>query len=153
MEKILKLDLLDKGHFFEPYNKNVVSRSLIDYMIDIARRYKKDVSIKIVINKEKLGDIDCESLIRDGLNFEYKNCLRKYNRNNWLQLLYIFLGIMVLLLTMISGVNELVRQILVITGWVLIWTACEVEFITDLENRSKRKTIKKLLNAKYVEEK
>lgn len=149
MKKVLNIDIFDEESLYEPYNKQMVSRSLIDYMINVTNSFPKKAEIEVVVNSRVGKKEDCEKLIKDGLKREHNIYLRKYRNNNWLQVIYIIGGVLILLLSMFPDENELIKEVLIIAGWVFIWTACEVEFITDIENRNKRKLINRLLKAKY----
>lgn len=43
MEKILQIDLESKEDLFEKYNKNIVSKELIEYIIKATPHFKKGV--------------------------------------------------------------------------------------------------------------
>ena len=76
----INVDLLDKYDLVEKYNKSVVSRNLIDYIIEQAMEYKPSSNFKIIVSKKGQIDHDSTKLIRDGLTKEFEKALKKLSR-------------------------------------------------------------------------
>ena len=53
MEKIIEINLIKKDDVFEKYNKNIISKDLINYIVDGAF-YVKNEKLKLVINNYNL---------------------------------------------------------------------------------------------------
>ena len=50
MERILSIDLNDKDDFYEKYNRNIVSKSLIFFMIEELNFIGKNDKLRVFIN-------------------------------------------------------------------------------------------------------
>lgn len=149
MEKEIVIDLVNDEDLFEKYNKSNVSEELINYVIKNTISIDLAYKIKIVINN-KTKNKDVITLIKEGLLKEYERCKREYVRNNIIQLVYLVIGILILIFSNI--ITEAVfKEIILIGGWLFIWTMAEMELFQDNSNRRRRKILKKLLVSEIVE--
>lgn len=148
MEKIIDVDLENESDLFEKYNKNIVSEELINYIIKNSIHIDNETKIKIVINT-KIKGIDIVSLIKEGLIFEYQKSIKEHERNNIIQILYLILGIFAIFLSTL--INETIfKEIILIGGWVLIWTMVEMELFQDNKNKLKRHILKRLIASEII---
>ena len=149
MEKIVEIDLVSEEDLFERYNKNIVSEDLINYIVRKTINIESEYKIKLIINNETENK-NVVSLIKDGLLKEYERCKIEYVRNNIVQLVYLVIGIIILIFSNI--ITEAVfKEIILIGGWLFIWTMAEMELFQDNSNRRRRKILKKLLVSEIVE--
>ena len=149
MEKIIQIDLYDEETLYERYNRNMVSRKLIDYIIEQAMFIGEYDTVKVLINNECKIDKNYIEMIKDGLRIEYKKKLRNRYYNNIKQLVLLLIGTLFLFMTVIIKDNFVFREVVLIIGWVPIWAAIEIELFTDAVERRKRKIIKKLLKSDF----
>lgn len=148
MEKVIDVDLESENDLYEKYNKNIVSEELINYIIKNSIHIDNETKIKIVINT-KIKGIDIVSLIKEGLIFEYQKSIKEHERNNIIQILYLILGIFAIFLSTI--INETIfKEIILIGGWVLIWTMVEMELFQDNKNKLKRHILKRLIASEII---
>jgi len=77
MEKILKIDLYEQTDFFDNYDRENVSKKLIDYMIQELIYLDKDDIVKVVINNKCGLDVNCIEMINNGLKLEYNKNFKK----------------------------------------------------------------------------
>ncbi|MDD5980408.1 MAG: hypothetical protein PUC23_04805 [bacterium] len=148
MEKIIYVDLENESDLFEKYNKNIVSEELINYIIKNSIHIDNETKIKIVINT-KIKGIDIVSLIKEGLIFEHQKSIKEHERNNIIQILYLILGIFAIFLSTL--INETIfKEIILIGGWVLIWTMVEMELFQDNKNKLKRHILKRLIASEII---
>ena len=146
MEKIIEIDLYDEDDFYERYNRKKVSKSLINYLIDETKSNLKKEKIKIIVNSFLDKNIDCKSFIIEGIKDEYNKSYKKQFYISTNQFFYLILGIIVIFIsTLISA--QVIREVVLICGWVLIWAMAELEIFSDTEGRKRRKILKKLLNS------
>ena len=150
MEKIIEIDLLDSENFFEQYNRKKVSRNLIDYLISEGDNIKFDDTVKIIINDSMGENIDCIKLIKEGLKQEYDMNYRRHQRICLKQVIYLLFGILFLFLS--TRINlDIFKEVIVILGWVLIWSMFELEIFSDVDSKKRRKTLKKILDSEFIE--
>jgi len=152
MEKILKIDLLNKNDLVEKYNKGIVSKELIKYMIESTPCFGRGDTIKIVINN-RIKDLDeCTSFIIEGLKNEYDDNIFKYYRNNLMQIGLLIAGVIAIFISTLVDAT-IIKELVLIGGWVLIWEMVESEIFEDINNRKKIRILRKLLNSEIVENK
>ena len=81
---------------------------------------------------------------------EYNNNIFNYHRNGFKQFSFLILGIITLLIsTLING--SILKEVVSIGGWVLIWEMVESEIFDDMSNKTQRRILEKLLNSEIVE--
>lgn len=148
MEKILEIDLMNNDDLFDKYNKKNICKELLDYMIESTPRFRKDDKLKIIIYNGI--DKECVPFIMDGLKKEYEKSISRHYRNNWVQLIYLVAGVLLLFFSTLIE-KTLFKEIVLIGGWVFIWAMVELEIFTDINGRKKRRILKRLLNSEVIE--
>ena len=149
MEKIIEADILDLDDFFEKYNKELVSRDLINFILENTKDSLDSDKITIVLNKKihkKLGDI-----LRNSFKVEYQKMVNEHFNNNKKQVIYFLIGVVMLVISRVLNDRALIEELFLIGGWVLIWQTVEIEFFKDTSNRKKRKLLKKLITSEIIE--
>ena len=149
MKKIIEVDLIDEDSLFEKFNKRQVSNELIDYIIKEVGILKQNDVITIIINNY-LNISDTKILIKNKISDEYSQTIIKYQHNIYMQLIYLIIGILSLVLSSLIKEN-IFKELILISGWVLIWEMIEIEIFSDTELKRKRKILKQLLNSEIIE--
>lgn len=149
MKRIIEVDLIDEESLFEKFNKRQVSNELIDYIIKEVGILKQSDVITIIVNNY-LSISDTKNLIKNKINDEYNKTILKYQHNIYIQLIYLIIGILSLVLSSIVKDN-IFKELILIGGWVLIWSMIEIEIFSDTELKRKRKILKQLLNSEIIE--
>lgn len=150
MEKILEIDLDKKEDLFDCYNKKKVSKELIQYIMDSIPNLKKGDTLKVVINNSIKGNIKCAELIKKALDEKYIKNEYKSHTNNVKQLSFLIMGVIALGLSSIIKFDVL-KEVVIIGAWVLLWDAVEIEIVDDIINRKKKKALQKLLSSEFIE--
>ena len=148
MEKIIEIDLLELDDLLERYNRKKVSLSLIEYIIKQTPNFKKNDNLKIIINT-KIKDIDCVSLIKEGLKEEYNNNLKKHFYNDIIQIIYLIIGVAIIFIYTLLK-QSIAKELVLISGWVFIWSVVELELFSDSESRKRRIILNKLLLSEFI---
>lgn len=150
MEKILEIDLDSTENLFECYNKKKISRDLIQYMIDATPRLKKGDTLKVVINNNMKGNIRCSELIKKALDDACARSDFRFHLTNMKQIWFLILGVIALLIASVVD-WEILKEIVIIGAWVLLWDVVEMEIVDDINNRKKKKILKKILSSEFIE--
>lgn len=153
MDKIVEVDLQSMDDLTEKYNNKVVSRDLINYIIEQAFFIKRKDNIKIIINNSVNMDSKIELLIKDGLNKEYQKTIKRHYFYNIIQLLFLIFGILFLFISTLINEPEVFKEIMLIGGWVLIWEMIDIELFSDSERMRRQSVLKKLLKSEIIENK
>ena len=150
MEKILEIDLEKKEDLFDCYNKKKVSKELIQYILDSIPKLKKGDTLKVVINNSIKGNIKCAELIKKALDENFIKNEYKSHTNNVKQLSFLIIGVIALCFSSIIKFDVL-KEVVIIGAWVLLWDAVEIEIVDDIINRKKKKALEKLLSSEFIE--
>lgn len=150
MEKIIEIDLDNEDDLFECYNKKKISRDLIQYMIDSMPRLKRNDKLKVVINNKIKGNIRCAELIKQAIDEACDRSDFRFHYTNMKQIWFLILGVIALLVASVID-GEILKEIVIIGAWVLLWDVVEMEVVDDINNRKKKRTLKKILSSEFVE--
>lgn len=146
--KNIQVDITNIENLVDTYNIYQINKDLLRYIIEKASSVEDDEEIQITIqNKTK---VDAKKLIIEGLEEALNKCKIRHNHINKMQLIYFMLGIISIFLTLFIHI-DVIDEIILIGGWVFIWSAIELEITSDYNELRKRKIIKKLLKSKMEE--
>lgn len=151
MEKIIEVNIANKEDFLDKYNKKRVTNDITDYIIRQSMYVTKKDKLKIIINKKCRLEQNCIQMIKDALNEEYNNSMKLHHSIDIKQTFLVILGMAALIFYSILREEVIWGEILLITGWVGIWEAMDLEFFDDASERRKRRTLKKLLSSEIIE--
>lgn len=149
MKKLIRIDIQNEEDIIEKYNSNIVNHNLIEYILKSSMYIRSDEEIEIIIYNKCNTKIDIKENIINGLKLEYTNTTKEYRRNNILQILLLFLGIILLFLSTLVNENFIWKEILLIGGWVPIWEMVNIELFKESKERRNKTIIKKLLNSEF----
>ena len=152
MENIVEInvDLLDKYDLVEKYNKSVVSRNLIDYIIEQAMEYKPSSDFKIIVSKKAQIDHDSTKLIREGLTKEFEKAKTFHRNENYKQILYLVIGILLIFLATRFS-NPIVIEILSVSAWVPLWEAVDLALFSEADEVAQITMLRNLINGEITE--
>ena len=146
--KNIQVDITNIENLVETYNIYQINKDLLNYIIEKASSTEDGEEIKITIqNKTK---VDAKKLIVEGLEEALNKCKIRHDHINRMQLIYFMLGIISIFLTLFIHI-DVIDEIILIGGWVFIWSAIELEITSDFNELRKRKIIKKLLKSEIEE--
>lgn len=149
MKNIIRVDLENRNDLLEKYNKNIVSRDLINYIIDNVPVFAKNETLTIVINSRIDNQKECISLIKKGLQEEYDKNVFLYRQNNLKQIVFLLIGILILLIsTVVDGM--VFKELASVGVWVMFWNMIETELFEDRNIKIKKKKLKRLLSSEIV---
>lgn len=150
MEKTIKLDITNAENLLERYNEDIINHKLIEYIINKSFYTGKNDKIKIIINNKIKTDIDIKEMIIKSLKEEYIKIEKEYYRNNFIQIVLLILGSIILFLSTLFSQNFILKEILVIGGWVPIWEVMNIELFSDFKGRRKKLIILKLIESEFI---
>lgn len=150
MERVVEIDINSKEDLFEQYNGRKISKSLINFLISTTPRFKKDDTLKVIVYNNMKNDISCAEFIKKALDAEITSNDYKFMYTNRRQIILFILGVLILALATIVDI-EIIKEIILIGAWVLLWEMVELEIDDDISNRRKRKVLKKLVASEFEE--
>ena len=147
-EKEIKVHITDIEKLVEPYNIYQINKDLLNYIIEKASSIKDEEEITIIVRNNT--EVDAKKLITEGLEEELNKSIIRHNHINKMQLIYFLAGIISIFLTLFIHI-DVVEEIILIGGWVFVWSAIELEITSDYNELRRRKIIKKLLKSNIKE--
>ena len=148
MKKKIEIDIIDIEKLVDTYNIYQLNKELLNYIIRKALSVEDKEEIEIIINNKT--EVSATKLIKEGLEEELVKSKIRHKHINKQQLIYFLLGIISIFLTLFINI-EVIDEIILIGGWVFIWSKIELEITADYNELRKRKIIKKLLNSTIKE--
>lgn len=149
MKKKIEIDIIDIEKLVDTYNIYQLNKELLNYIIRKALSVEDKEEIEIIINNKT--EVSATKLIKEGLEEELVKSKIRHKHINKQQLIYFLLGIISIFLTLFINI-EVIDEIILIGGWVFIWSTIELEITSDYNELRKRKIIKKLLNSTITEQ-
>lgn len=141
--KNIIIKLRDESDLYEKYS-NEVSSDLINYLIREIKYTKEDIKITIHTGL-KIENID--NIIKDGLLKRYNKLGIIYNFYDYKQIIFFIIGVVFLIISTFIN-QEVIKEIVVIAGWVGIWEMIGITLNTDSDIKLNKRKIKKLLDCK-----
>ena len=141
--KNIVVNLKDESDLYGKYN-NDVSKDLIKYLIEEAVLIGEDANI-IINTKLKIDNID--EIIKKGLIKEYNESKKIDRIHNNKQIVFFLIGTIFLILSTFINYS-VIKEIIIISGWVAIWEVVDISLNLDSKSKISRKIIKKLINSK-----
>ena len=152
MVKEIKIDIASRKDLLEKYNESKVCKDVIEYLVKEAMLVGKEEEIKIVVNKDSaVLNENCKELIKNGLKDEYKRSMEKQHTDNVRQIYFFIIGVLIIFISTFFKEQGILREVLLIIGWVPIWEMVRIELFPDAQGRTKRRVIKRLLKSEIVE--
>lgn len=149
MEKVINVDIKEMDDLVERYNEEIVSKDLINYILNQAKFINKKDNLKIIINQKFDFECDIIKMINKALNDLYLLNLKKSYINNIKQFIFLILGIICLILYGIVN-NPIISEIILIGGWVLIWKMVDLFLFSDTQLKRDKMILRKLLKSDFV---
>lgn len=151
MKKVIRVDLYSEDDLYEKYNDEKVSKDLIKYLIDSVSKIKREDEIEVNIYNHYNKKEKCIEFIKKGLDEECAFNERKFHITNQKQISFFIVGAFALFLSTIVEA-EVLKEIILIGAWVLLWDMVELEIVDDMSNRKKKRILKKLLSSEFIEQ-
>ena len=150
MKKVIRVDLYNEDSLYEMYNYKKVSKDLIKYLIDNASKVKDDDELEVNVYKHFEKKDKCIEFIKNGLQEELDNNEYRFHITNVKQASFFVVGAFALILSTLINI-EVIKEIVLIGAWVLLWNMVEMEIVDEISMRRKKKALRKLLNSEFTE--
>ena len=145
--KVIEVNLKSEDELLEKYSGKL-SNELLKYLINESKY--TDESLKIVVKTNMEAD-SVKDVIKSGLNSALKNAEYIDKLYNNKQILLFIMGITILIISTLI-LNQVIKEIVIIAGWVFIWEVIDISLNTDIETRITKRTVKKLLKSRIAVE-
>lgn len=145
--RVIEVNLKSEDELLEKYSGKL-SNELLKYLITESKYTNENLEILI---KTNLEFDSVKKVIKDGFKAALKNAEYIDKLYNNKQIFLFIIGITMLIISTLI-LNQVIKEIIIIAGWVFIWEVIDISLNTDIETRMTKKTIKKLLKSKVVVE-
>lgn len=145
--KVIEVNLKSEDELLEKYSGKL-SNELLKYLINESK-YTNE-SLKIVVKTNMEAD-SVKDVIKSGLKSALKNAEYIDKLYNNKQILLFIMGITILIISTLI-LNQVIKEIVIIAGWVFIWEVIDISLNTDIETRITKRTVKKLLKSRIAVE-
>ena len=145
--RVIEVNLKSEDELLEKYSGKL-SNELLKYLITESKYTNENLEILI---KTNLEFDSVKKVIKDGFKTALKNAEYIDKLYNNKQIFLFIIGITMLIISTLI-LNQVIKEIIIIAGWVFIWEVIDISLNTDIETRMTKKTIKKLLKSKVVVE-
>lgn len=140
----IRVLIRDENSLYEDFSNNL-SQSLIDYLIQEAM-VKKNIVIEV---DTKINIPNLKEIIYNGINEYYCKLILKDKIYDAKQIIFILLGIIFLIASTLLN-SGLLRELLIIAGWVAIWDVIDYFLNKNMEYRREKRVLQKLMKAKIM---
>lgn len=149
MNEEISITISKQEDAISKYNDNLINKKLILYLIEKSKYIKRKSKIQISIYNKCNLKLDVIDLIKKGLIIEYKNIVKEYKYNHFIQLWLFVLGIIILIVASLLKNISIWHEVLIIIGWVPIWKMMDLELHEDFKGRRKKYLILRLLKSEF----
>lgn len=155
----IEVDISEKKYFVSKYNENTLAPELKDYLLN--EIIGSDINTKININIDAKFDLTEEEkehykkLIIREFKDDSDEIQYEIEQGNIKKITLSLIGISFLIASYFFShiMGEILEEILMVFGWVVLWEVAYAIFFTDASRRRKIKRNKQIINAniKYKE--
>ncbi|MBQ9072347.1 MAG: hypothetical protein IJY25_04250 [Bacilli bacterium] len=143
--KEIVVNLKNESDLYEKYNDKL-SRDLIEYLLKETKKTKGD--LKIIVNTS-LNIKNIEQTIKDGLMIAYEETKRFDDVYDNKQISFFIMGFIFLLFSSFIK-YDVIKEIIIIIGWFVIWEGVDIALNLDTKLRINRKKLKKLIDSEVI---
>lgn len=143
--KEIMVSLKSETDLYEKYSERL-SKDLIEYLLNETKKTKGN--LKIIINTSlKIKNI--EQTIKDGLKMAYEENKTFDDIYDNKQASFFVMGIVFLILSTLIK-YDVIKEIIIIIGWFVIWEGVDIALNLDSKLRIRRKKLKRLINSEII---
>lgn len=143
--KDIIVNLKNEEDLYEKYN-NKLSSELIEYLLKETKKTKGN--LKIIVNTS-LNIENIEQTIKDGLLNAYEETKKFDDLYDNKQLSFFIMGFIFLLFSSLIK-YDVIKEIIIIIGWFVIWEGVDIALNLDTKLRINRKKLKRLINSEII---
>lgn len=77
--------------------------------------------------------------------------MAKQHYDNVKQIYFFIIGVLLIFISTFFKEQGLLREVILIIGWVPIWEMVRIELLPDAQGRVKRRVLRKLMHSEIVE--
>lgn len=150
----IEIDIGEKEDYINTYNKNKLSDSLCDYILEEIKNANTKNKITLVINSNFKMDYNEKqkfiSMLRRSFGTNVSEIIKISKKKSILNWVTFILGIIFLLFYFLINKEIVLTEIILIIGWVLIWEATYNMLFGGVETRLKILRRKQIINSKIT---
>lgn len=142
----IEINITNENELLNIYNKNIISETLDNYLITSLehRSLKEDITINITGTKNEF----IKSIITNYYEEKYLYLKKIDKLDNYIRLTLFLIGILAIFIS--KQFTNIVSEIFLIAGWVIIWEIIYDVLFSEIKRKRKARIYKTLANAKII---
>lgn len=142
----IEINITNENELLNIYNKNIISETLDNYLITSLehRSLKENITINITGTKNE----NIKNIITNYYKEKYLYLKKIDTLDNYIRLVLFLIG--VLSIFMSKQFTNIVSEIFLIAGWVIIWEIIYDVLFSEIKRKKKARIYKTLSNAKII---
>lgn len=153
MNNKIEINLNDKESYINKFNNNRISSELFEYILEEIKtiNIKDKLEINIYTNSLDLTDKEKEKLacmIKDTYQEDFNDLIYIDNILTFKELIMLLIGVLIIIIYVLFNDYQVISEIILIIGWLIIGEALERLFFSKTEAKYKIKRRKQIIKSK-----
>ena len=142
----IEINITDENELLNIYNKNIISETLDNYLITSLehRSLKEDITINITGTKNEF----IKSIITNYYKEKYLYLKKIDSLDNYIRLVLFLIGVLSIFIS--KQFTNIVSEVFLIAGWVIIWEIIYDVLFSEIKRKRKARIYKTLAKAKII---
>jgi len=142
----IEINITNENELLNIYNKNIIAETLDNYLITSLehRSLKEDITINITGTKNEF----IKSIITNYYEEKYLYLKKIDKLDNYIRLTLFLIGILAIFIS--KQFTNIVSEIFLIAGWVIIWEIIYDVLFSEIKRKRKARIYKTLAKAKII---
>lgn len=142
----IEINITNENELLNIYNKNIISETLDNYLITSLkhRSLKENITINITGTKNE----NIKNIITNYYKEKYLYLKKIDTLDNYIRLILFLIGVLSIFIS--KQFTNIVSEIFLIAGWVIIWEIIYDVLFSEIKRKRKARIYKTLSNAKII---
>ena len=142
----IEINITNENELLNIYNKNIISETLDNYLITSLehRSLKEDITINITGTKNEF----IKSIITNYYKEKYLYLKKIDSLDNYIRLVLFLIGVLSIFIS--KQFTNIVSEIFLIAGWVIIWEIIYDILFSEIKRKRKAKIYKALATSNII---
>lgn len=142
----IEINITNENELLNIYNKNIISETLDNYLITSLehRSLKENITINITGTKNEF----IKNIITNYYKEKYLYLKKIDSLDNYIRLVLFLLGVLSIFIS--KQFTNIVSEIFLIAGWVIIWEIIYDVLFSEIKRKRKARIYKTLAKAKII---
>ena len=142
----IEINITDENELLNIYNKNIISETLDNYLITSLehRSLKENITINITGTENE----NIKNIITNYYKEKYLYFKKIDTLDNYIRLVLFLIGVLSIFIS--KQFTNIVSEVFLIAGWVIIWEIIYDVLFSEIKRKRKARIYKTLAKAKII---